>query len=175
MKMLEQTPVKFDISKLNSVIPTKVFDLHYNHIYKKHVDRFNKGEGDFAFDKAGSFLHGMYFENIRDARDNNLPYGLSKQVIDLRWGSYDRFVSTLVDKSLSLQGNGWVFMNTSGYLNIIPNNRIVDNVALLFDCWEHAYILQWADNIDMYIKKHLDIIDWEVVNYRIENQKQSKI
>ena len=93
----------------------------------------------------------------------------------MRWGSYERFVSSLVDKASSLQGNGWIFMNTSGYINIIPNNRIVDNIALVIDCWEHAYITQWGDNINMYIKKHLELIDWETVNYRIENQKQAKL
>ena len=63
-------------------------------------------------------------------------------------------------------------LNISSVINLFFTFSMI---LLLFDCWEHAYILQWADNIDMYIKKHLDIIDWEVVNYRIENQKQSKI
>ena len=175
MKMLEQTPIKFDIAKLKPIMSAETFDLHYNHIYKKHVDRYNQGIGDFAFDKAGAYLHNLYFESIRDARPNNVPYGSSRNAIELRWGSFDRFVHTLVDKSLSLQGNGWVFMNTSGYINIIPNNRIVDNIALVIDCWEHAYLQQWGDRIDMYIKKHLELIDWETVNYRIENQKQAKL
>ena len=57
MKMLEQTNISFDISKLKPVVSETSFDLHFNQIYKSHIDRFNKGEGDFAFDKAGAFLH----------------------------------------------------------------------------------------------------------------------
>lgn len=175
MKMLELAPIRFDIAKLKPVMSAESFDLHYNHIYKKHVDRYNQGIGDFAYDKAGSFLHNLYFENIRELRSNNIPYGPSLNVIETRYGSYERYTSTLIDKATSLQGNGWVFMNTSGYLNIIPNNRIVDNVAMIIDCWEHAFIQSWGDRVDMYVKKHLDIINWELVNYRIENQKQHKL
>ena len=44
MKMLEQTHISYDISKLKPVISEQSFDLHYNSIYKQHVDRFNKGQ-----------------------------------------------------------------------------------------------------------------------------------
>lgn len=167
MKMLEQILVSYDISKLKPVINEYTFDLHYNHIYKKHVDNFNKGDGDIAFNKAGSVLHKLYFENIRETRQNNLPSGKVLSVIELRYGSFERFVQTLNDKAKNIQGNGWVFMNTSGYINLIPNNRIVDNVAMIIDCWEHAYIFSYGDNIEKYILNHINIINWEVVNSRI--------
>lgn len=174
MKMLEQQPFYYDISKLKPVINEQSFDLHYNHIYRNHVDNFNKGEGDFAFDKAGSFLHSLYFENIRDYRVNNIPIGNVSNIIELRYGSYERFVSTLISKANQLQGNGWVFMNNSGYINLIPNNRIVDNIALIIDCWEHAYILNWGNNIDSYIQSSLSIINWDVVNQRIDKINNRK-
>lgn len=167
MKMLEQTPVSFDISKLKPVIHETAFDLHYNHIYKTHIDRYNKGDGDIAFDKAGSFLHTLYFENIREFRIQNMPSQYAFNMMELRYGSYERFVSTLVDKAKQLQGNGWIFMNHSGYVNIIPNNRIVDNIAMIIDCWEHAYMFSFGSDIESYITQHLSIINWEVVNKRI--------
>ena len=167
MKMLEQTLVSYDIAKLKPVINEHAFDLHYNYIYKKHVDRYNKGEGDFAFDKAGSYLHGLYFENIREFRLNNQPTGKALYMMELRYGSMERFVQTLTEKAKNIQGNGWVFMNTSGYINLIPNNRIVDNVAMIIDCWEHAYMFNYGDNIEKYIINHLNILNWDVINFRM--------
>lgn len=169
MRMLETVPVSFDIAKLKPVMNEHTFDLHYNFIYKKHVDNFNEGVGDFAFDKAGAFLHGLYFEGLREVRQNNIPFGNALRVIELRYGSYERFVQTILEKARSIQGNGWVFMNTSGYINLIPNNRIVDNIALVIDCWEHAYIMSHGDDRTQYIKSHMSIINWDVVNYRIDN------
>ena len=168
MKMLEQQPFYHDISKLRPVINEQAFDLHYNHIYTKHVDSFNRGNGDIAFNKAGAFLHGLYFENIRDVRSNNIPNGKALSVMELRYGSYERFVSTLKDKANQLQGNGWVFMNHSGYINLIPNNRIVDNIAMIIDCWEHAYMVNFGNNIEEYIKASMSIINWDIVNQRID-------
>jgi len=167
MKMLEQVAISYDISKLKPVISEKCFDLHFNKIYKKYVDRFNKGDGDFAFDKAGAFLHNLYFENLREYRINNTPTGKSFSLIELRYGSYERFVQTILDKAKNIQGNGWVFMNTSGYVNLIPNNRIVDNVAMIIDCWEHSYILNYGDDIETYVKNHLNILNWDVINNRM--------
>lgn len=175
MKMLEQVNVGFDISKLKPVISEHSFDLHFNHIYKGHVDRFNKGEGDFAFDKAGAHLHSLYFQNLRGYRDNNLPSGPALKNIETRYGSYERFVQTLLEKASSIQGNGWVFMNTSGYVNLIPNNRIVDNVAMIIDCWEHAYMFNYGDEMPRYIKQHLNIINWDVVNHRITNKSDKQL
>ena len=174
MKMLEQTHISYDISKLKPVISEQSFDLHYNSIYKQHVDRFNKGEGDFAFDKAGAFLHNLYFENIREVRQNNEPIGKSLNVIDLRYGSFDRFISTLKDKAKQIQGNGWVFMNNSGYINIIPNNRIVDNIAMIIDCWEHAYMFNFGNDIERYITHSLNIINWDIVDNRINKINSQK-
>jgi superoxide dismutase, Fe-Mn family len=167
MKMLEQTQVSFDISKLKPVISEQSFDLHYNHIYSGHINRFNKGEGDIPFDKAGAFLHKLYFENIRELRLNNIPTGRVLSNIELRYGTYDRFLSSLINKAEQIQGNGWLFMNHSGYINIIPNNRIVDNAVLVIDCWEHAYIFNYGNDISRYIQGFINIINWDVVNNRI--------
>jgi len=175
MKMLEQTKFTYDISKLKPVIHEQAFDLHFNHIYKNHIENYNQGVGDFAFDKAGAYLHKLYFDNIRDFRINNEPYGKALQVMELRYGSFNRFLQTLIDKTKSIQGNGWVFMNTSGYVNLIPNNRIVDNIALIIDCWEHAYMFNFGNDVETYINRTLSIINWEEVSRRIEFGNKTKI
>jgi len=171
MKEIVQKKVLFDITKLKPVVSVESFDMHYNKIYKKHVDDFNNDKGDFAFNKAGAFLHELYFENIREARANNAPSGKAEHIIKVRYGSFENFLKTLFEQAERLQGNGWLWMNTSGYVNIIPNHRIVDNIALVIDMWEHSFVPVFGSDREAYLKQHLSIINWEVVNNRILNPR----
>ena len=174
MSDLKQTSVLFDISKIKPLVSIDAFDMHYNGVYKKHIDDYNAGLGDYAFNKAGAFLHSLYFENIREWRQDNLPTGKVLQVIEMRYGSYNNFLTMLQEQVDRLQGNGWVFMNTSGYVNIIPNNRIVDNIGFVIDMWEHAYIPTHGLDRNKYLKLSLQCINWEVVNNRILNPFKEK-
>lgn len=171
---MKQVAVTYDISKLKPVINEIGFNQHYNVIYKEFVDNFNSGEGDIPFNKAGAFLHELYFENIREVRNNNLPLGRVDHIISLRYGSFENFIKTLDEAVKRLQGSGWVFMNNAGYINIIPNNRIVDNIALIIDCWEHAYVHAHGADRSSYIRQHLSIINWDVVNRRIQEIADKK-
>ena len=170
--MIKTVPPRYDIAKLKPVFSVEQFDLHYNKIYTKHVEDFNNSKGDFAYNKAGAFLHELYFENIRERRENNVPTGKVEQIINMRYGSLDNFVSTVIEQSERLQGNGWIWMNTAGYVNIIPNHRIVDNVALVIDLWEHAFLANFGTDRESYLKQHFSIINWEIVNQRILAPKE---
>ena len=174
---LDLVPVSYNISKLKPAVSEKSFDLHYNQIYFDHVNNFNRGKGDIAFNKAGAYLHSIYFENLREYRKDNIASGRVAQIIEMRYGNYDNFVKTLLDQVNRVQGNGWVFMNSAGYVNIIPNNRIVENVAMIIDLWEHSYIMDFGVEREKYVKQQLKLINWEVVNQRIveiNNKKKTK-
>lgn len=165
--------VSYDISQLKPVISERAFNLHLE-IYKQHAHKFETASGDIPFDKASAHLHKLYFENIREARLNNMPLGKVGDVIGLRYGTWDNFVKTYIATVGKLQGSGWVFMNTSGYLNIIPNNRIVDNIGFIIDFFEHSYLLDWGNNREGYAIEALKLINWDVVNNRIFESKDKK-
>ena len=71
----------------------------------------------------------------------------------MRYGSFENFVKTTEDQISRLQGSGWIFMNSAGYINIIPNNRIVKDIAMIIDFWEHAYIHKFgSDRVALFQK-----------------------
>ena len=76
-------------------------------------------------------------------------------------------MTVLFDQAARLQGSGWIFMNHAGYVNIIPNNRLVENVAMIIDLWEHAYYPTHGNDRTKYLKAHMGIINWDVVNARL--------
>lgn len=167
-------PFGHDVSKLNPCINEKNFAEHYNGVYDNHIDSYNHEKGDFAFHKAGIKLHELYFENIRTFKEANMPYGKSLELIQYRYGSWENFTTVLFDQAERLQGCGWIFMNHAGYINIIPNNRLVENIAMIIDLWEHAYFPTHGSDRNKYVKSHLGIINWDIVNARLLKGKTEK-
>ena len=165
--------IGYDISRLKPVISEQGFQAHID-IYNDYVHNYNEGIGDIPFNKAGEFLHRLYFENIRGYRSDNLPLGKAGEIIKLRYGNWNNFETTYMQTVDKLQGSGWVFMNTAGYLNIIPNNRIVDNIAMIIDFWEHSYYPVYGPNREGYARTHLHIINWDEVNKRILSFQEKK-
>ncbi|MCG7944789.1 MAG: hypothetical protein N0C84_00425 [Candidatus Thiodiazotropha taylori] len=169
MKLVD---INYDISGLKSVIDPQSFEMHYNKVYKNHISCYNESSNDIPFHKAGAYLHELYFENIRGARQDNYPTGKVAQIIIMRYGSFENFVKTCEEQITRLQGSGWIFMNSAGYINIIPNNRIVKDIALIIDFWEHAYLTKFGTDRISYFRNHLSIINWNVVNQRIIESKK---
>ena len=97
---MKQIAITYDIGKLKPVINEIGFNQHFNSIYKGHVDSFNESIGDIPFNKAGAFLHELYFENLREVRPNNVPLGRVEHIINLRYGNFANFVKTLEELSL---------------------------------------------------------------------------
>jgi superoxide dismutase len=165
--ILQQTLFPYNISDLKPVINEVGFDQHFNTVYKGYIEDFNNSKGDIPFNKAGAYLHGRYFDNIREYREKNEPTGKVEHIIINRYGSYKNFQVTILDQATRLQGNGWLWMNHAGYVNIIPNNRIVNDIVLLIDLWEHAYVFTHGINKEQYLKTHMHIINWDAVNSRL--------
>ena len=172
-KPLQLIDISYDVSKLTPAIGQQDFMVHLE-VYKQQVNSYNKAQGDIPFNKAGAHLHGLYFENLRETRSNNRPISKSSHIIEMRYGSWDNFIQCYLDTVNKLQGSGWVFMNTAGYLNIIPNNRIVDNIAMIIDFWEHSYYLSYGNDRKSYAMNILNNINWEVVDMRILDSKKNK-
>lgn len=164
-----------DVSKLKPCINEKGFELHYTGVYSNHVKEFNHSENtDFAYHKAACKLHELYFQNIMAYKENNAPYGKALELIQYRYDTYENFLTQLYNQADRLQGSGWVYMNNAGYINIIPNNRLVENIALIIDLWEHAYVLTHGANRKEYISSFLGVINWDVVNARLLKSKKEE-
>lgn len=69
-----------------------------------------------------------------------------------------------------LEGSGWVYLDTKGNIKTIHNHKIVSNVALLVDMWEHAFFLNFGADKKKYLKEVWKTIDWSIVNTRLNIQ-----
>ena len=166
-KTLSLDKLPYSKSSLSPVLSQSNLDLHYSQLAKGYVDRFNKGEGDPTFNEAGAYLHNILFAQFQSPKNNNRPHGVSLNLIERKYGSFDKFKEEFTKKAMSLQGSNWIYLSRSGEIKTIKNHAIRSDIALLVDWWEHAWFTDYCTNKSKYINNLWRIINWNIVNSRL--------
>lgn len=164
-----QEKLKFGKDELDPVMSEETVKYHYDGLAAKYSERYNAGEGDADFNYGGAILHNIFFTNLTSPRAANRPEGISKTIIDEKYGSFDKFKEALEKSAMAIQGSGWVYMDTAGDIKTIPNHEYKKSmrIALLIDWWEHAWALDYQQDKARYLSNIWRIINWEVVNIRL--------
>ena len=163
-KQYTQEKLPYDKQDLVPVMSKDTLDYHYSKLYKGYVDKANKGEGG-DFQIAGAFLHSLYFSQFKKPSGSNKPTGASKELIN----DFDKFKDDFTKTAMGIHGSGWIYMDTSGTIKTIKDHKVVKNIALLVDWWEHAWALDYQADKAKYLTNTWKIINWDVVNDRINN------
>ena len=164
-----QDKLKFGKDELQPVMSEDTIKYHYDGLAAKYSERYNKGEGDPNFNYGGAVLHNIFFANLTPPKAANKPEGLSKSVIDSKYGNFDKFKEALEKAAMAIQGSGWVYMDPEGDIHTIPNHEYKKTmkIALLIDWWEHSWALDYQQDKAKYLANIWRIINWEVVNIRL--------
>lgn len=163
---IEIIPLNFKENEVNPVLSKDTLDLHYEKLAKGYATRYNKGEGDKEFNYAGVFLHNLLFTQYREVRNSNPPNGPMLGFIKKHFGSYDDMKSEFETEAMKLQGSNWIYLAYDGKIKTIKNHEVRDDILLLVDWWEHAFILDYGSDKKKYLKEQWKIINWNVINTR---------
>ena len=79
---LETTPLPYGVKDLAPVMSAETIDYHYEHLAKGYAKRYNAGEGNANFNRAGSFLHNKFFPQLRAPKGANRPRGAVLALIE---------------------------------------------------------------------------------------------
>ena len=164
---LETTPLPYGEKDLDPVMSKETINYHYEHLAKGYAKRYNAGEGNADFNRAGSFLHNKFFPQLRSPRPGNKPKGASAELIENKYKTFEDFQAAVKDAAMKIQGSGWVYMSTGGDIKTIANHAVRTDIALLIDWWEHAWALDYQSDKEKYLDNIWKIIDWNVVNDRL--------
>ncbi|CAB4129306.1 SodA Superoxide dismutase [uncultured Caudovirales phage] len=165
---LVQTKLPYDRTDLDPVMSSDTLDYHYGKLYKGYVDRYNKNEGDPAFNEAGAFLHSIFFSQFnKPGALSNKPTGAILDIIMRNHKSVQEFRDQLAEESMKIQGSAWIYLSKSGQIKTITNHAQRTDIALLIDWWEHAWALDYQADKAKYLKNLWRIIDWDAVNRRL--------
>ena len=164
---LETTPLPYGIKDLEPVMSRATLDYHYENLARGYAKRYNAGEGNADFNRAGSFLHNKFFPQLRAPRAGNRPRGAALELIESRFKTWEDFQEQFSEAAMKIQGSGWVYLSTGGAIKTIANHAVRTDIALLLDMWEHSYVLDHLWDKKSYIKDFWKIINWDVVNERL--------
>lgn len=154
-------------SDLEPALSEKSLDFHYGVLAKGYVDRYNAGEGDPDFNHAGAILHNIFFKQFKSAEGSNRPFGSSLEFIKKHFKDYKNFQQEIEKTAMSIQGSGWIYLSRSGKIRTITNHKIAQDIILLIDWWEHAWFTDYGPNKQKYLTNIWRIIDWTVINDRV--------
>lgn len=173
-RLLEKVKAETEVYKVKLPVPEKALapvlskeniDFHYGTLYTNYVKKALAGEGDFQV--AGAKLHTLFFEQLQAPKSPNTPTGAIKSLIDEKFGNYEAFKNAFSETAMEIHGSGWAYLDKSGTIKTIANHKIISNVAVIIDMWEHAYQVDYGANKEKYLKDVWKIIDWDIVNARI--------
>jgi Fe-Mn family superoxide dismutase len=164
---IEQAKLPYSKSGLSPVMSSATIDNHYGKLYKGYVDRYNNNEGDRNFNEAGAYLHELFFTQFKNPSGSNRPTGRVLDLINRHWDNFVDFKQAVKVEAMKIQGSGWLYLSRNGTLQVIKNHAKRNDIVLLIDMWEHAYILDHHANKGKYIDSLWRIINWSTVNQRV--------
>jgi Fe-Mn family superoxide dismutase len=163
---LETTPLPYATDELAPVLSADSINYHYEHLAKGYAKRYNAGEGDPDFNRAGSFLHNKFFPQLQPPKGTNRPRGSVLELIERKFKSYEAFQDAVKETAMKIQGSGWVYLSTSGEIKTIRNHAVRTDICVLIDWWEHV----WATDYQWEKEKYLDNI-WRIINWDICSER----
>lgn len=164
---LELKKLPYSDTSLSPVMSQTTIKNHYGKLARGYVDRYNKGEGDSQFNEAGAYLHNIFFPQLRAPKNGNSPSGASLSLINRHFGNFNEFKKRFEEEALKLQGSNWIYLSRQGQIKTIKNHAKRNDIALLIDWWEHAWVSDYGADKKKYLKNIWRIINWEYVNRRI--------
>ena len=192
--MFELIKLPYQANKLEPMISEETIGFHHGKHLQTYVNNLNNAivgtpyetmaledivrtaEGG-VFNNAGQILnHNLYFLQFRPARPDNRPVGKIAQAIDAQFGSFEAFKEEFAKKGATLFGSGWVWLSADndGKLVITQETNAGNPLQrglkplLTFDVWEHAYYIDYRNRRPDYMSALWQIINWDVVNERMQ-------
>jgi Fe-Mn family superoxide dismutase len=153
---------------LDPCISEDTMNYHYGKLAKAYVDRYNSGEGDPDFNEAGAYLHNILFAQYMIPKSGNAPTGQSKEFIEEHYKDFNEFKAEFLKVAMGIQGSGWVYLAKGGSIKTIKNHQKKSDIILLIDWWEHAWALDYQSAKDTYLENQWKIIDWSVIDNRLQ-------
>ena len=128
----------------------------------------------------GSFLHGLYFENISDLDSKITVDSLTYIRLERDFGTFDAWQKDFIACCLSAR-NGWAVTIFNGFLNRYMN-VVVDLNSLnvpfasypivVMDCWEHAYYRDYLEDTKTFVFGMMKELNWEVIESRVKKAER---
>ena len=166
MPALQRTPLPYSDSALEPVMSRETLNYHWGHLYKRYVDNYNAGESP-EFNRAGAFLHDIYFTQFTEPGTGGAPGEMTQDLIRKHSKSLAGLRALVKDAAMALHGSGWVYLALDGTVKTIRNHAVREDIVILVDMWEHAYALDYEWKKEQYLDNIWRIMNWPHIEDRL--------
>jgi Fe-Mn family superoxide dismutase len=129
---------------------------------------------ELSFNVGGHLLHTTFWENMAPAgTGGGKPGGAVADMIDMGFGSFERFKKEFTMAAISTEGSGWAALAIHPcigrplIMQIEKHNVNVYttfNILMVLDVWEHAYYLDYKNERPKFVEAFWNIVNWDKVN-----------
>ncbi|KAI1002694.1 hypothetical protein K3495_g5503 [Podosphaera aphanis] len=187
----------YDYGALEPTLSGRIMEIHHKNHHQTYVTNLNvlteqlaaatatqdvvtiaSLQAGLKFHGGGHVNHSLFWQNLapRTQGGGGEPSGALKHAIDHTYGSFAQFKTKFVAALAGIQGSGWAWLvqdtetdqlQIQTYANQDP---VVGKYTPLLgiDAWEHAYYLQYQNRKLEYFNGIWDIVNWKVVEQRLE-------
>lgn len=196
-------PLPYPYNALEPIISEDTVRYHHDHHHKSYVDSLNKAElalvearrkGEFslikywenelAFNGSGHILHSIYWTIMAPMGFESEPGPCIRREINKYSSNSDAFFGQFISASTKVEGSGWgiIAWNPAwNRLEILTAEKHQDLTQwgsipiLVLDVWEHAYYLDYQYNREEYVRRWLNLINWQEVENRLLMAQAGKL
>jgi superoxide dismutase, Fe-Mn family len=194
VKMFTLPKLPYDYNALAPSISEQQLKLHHDKHHQAYVngantafEKMDKAQQENAdlemkpllkelsFNVGGHMLHSIFWENMAPAGKGGggQPGGQVADMINMGFGSFDRFKKQFTMAASSVEGSGWaalvahqciarpLIMQVEKHnVNMYAGFQIL----MVLDVWEHAYYLDYKNERPKFIEAFWNVVNWERVN-----------
>jgi Fe-Mn family superoxide dismutase len=183
----------YDSNALAPYISEEQLKLHHDKHHQAYVnganaifEKLDKARGENAdadmkallkelsFNVGGHLLHTTFWENMAPAgKGGGKPGGAVADMIDMGFGSFERFKKEFTMAATSTEGSGWaalavhpcigrplIMQIEKHNVNVYPTF----NILMVLDVWEHAYYLDYKNERPKFVEAFWNLVNWDKVN-----------
>jgi len=129
---------------------------------------------ELSFNVGGHILHSIFWDNLAPpGQGGGKPSGAVAEMIDMGFGSFERFKKEFTMAATSTEGSGWaalaihpcidrpfIMQIEKHNVNVYPSFKIL----MVLDVWEHAYYLDYKNERPKFVEAFWNIVNWDWVN-----------
>ena len=194
----ELPPLPYAYDAFTDIIDEETMRIHHDKHHQGYVNKLNKAlsEDNTSYDNleavlastdisdalrnngGGHYNHTLFWDSLSPEPKN--PSSVIEEKIKNTFQSMDVFKKQMIDGGLSVFGSGWVWLIQDGNTLKITTTPNQDNPLMAdaedkgtpllgIDVWEHAYYLKYQNKRKEYLQKIMNIINWDMVEKRMQN------